>query len=324
MNFSIPEPCPVKWDSMQARGNGKYCGACDKVVVDFAYKTNEEIVSYLRSEKGKNCCGNFLTEQLKPKSTFPQPVQNKKNIRIFLAALYFVFGGFLFLSTPANAQVFAQRPEHRTGGAVFQDAVDTTSSYDLPVQGVQNISSDTGISTERKIEHEEYIDEMCKKYPQGLTEIKEVDRDDSITKKIIIAGRKIEIYSRHKYPWGVFYFKDDMQISEATYNQEPSPAHVKELLDEYEVIKKQQQAYVDSLCKKYPQGITETIELEPNDTLTKRIVVVGNQAWIYTRRKYKLVGFHTYYWKDNRPIWASTFYTETSPAYIEELKKEKK
>jgi hypothetical protein len=281
MNFSVsvPEPCPVKWDSMQARENGKYCGTCDKVVVDFANKTNEEIIDYLNSEKGKNSCGSFLKGQLEPK-TIPQPVSNKKNVRIFLAALYFVFGGFLFLSNKADAQV-------------------TTERYG----GVPAITYDD--------------DDLYLKYPQGITETIQIESNDTVTKRIVVVGKKGWIYTRKKYAWGTYYFKDDMQITAATFDKETSPAYVKGMLEQPTGKDEREGNYNDSLCKKYPQGLTEMTELDKQDSVLTRIVIVGNQGWVYKRRKYSWGG--TFYFKDGLQISENSFDYETSPAHIKEL-----
>ncbi|MBX3273765.1 MAG: hypothetical protein KF729_26105 [Sandaracinaceae bacterium] len=36
MHFEITDPCEEPWDSMEPRDGGRYCGRCDKVVVDLS------------------------------------------------------------------------------------------------------------------------------------------------------------------------------------------------------------------------------------------------------------------------------------------------
>ena len=91
-NFSVPNPCHEKWDGMQPQENGRYCGSCQKVVVDFTTKTNEEILEYIKKNSSKQLCGTFKNEQL-PQTTF---LKKDENIIRFLAALLLVFGMSLF------------------------------------------------------------------------------------------------------------------------------------------------------------------------------------------------------------------------------------
>ncbi len=90
MNFSVPNPCNENWNSMPAQENGRYCGSCSKVVVDFTNKNNEEIVEHMKANLGK-VCGTFKSSQLSP-----DPYkQNERSIR-FLAAVLLAFGLTLF------------------------------------------------------------------------------------------------------------------------------------------------------------------------------------------------------------------------------------
>ncbi len=44
---------------MPTEGNGRYCGSCSKVVVDFSKYTLEEINEYFKNNYTKEICGNF-------------------------------------------------------------------------------------------------------------------------------------------------------------------------------------------------------------------------------------------------------------------------
>jgi TonB family protein len=94
-NFSVPNPCHEKWDGMQPQENGRYCGSCQKVVIDFTNKTEQEIIDYIQANTGKKMCGTFKTIQLDRPTGFIEFRKNENTIR-FLAALLLVFGMSLF------------------------------------------------------------------------------------------------------------------------------------------------------------------------------------------------------------------------------------
>ena len=75
-NLSIPTPCYEKLDDKQAQDNGRYCGFCQKVVIDFTNKTEQEIIDYFVGNTGKKLCGTFKTTQLNQSETHSE---NQKN-----------------------------------------------------------------------------------------------------------------------------------------------------------------------------------------------------------------------------------------------------
>jgi len=85
---------------MQPKGNGRYCGSCQKIVVDYTTKTNEEISEHIRQNYGKQLCGTFKDEQLSPSKLN----QTDENAVRFLAALLLVFGMSLFSCSSGSLQ----------------------------------------------------------------------------------------------------------------------------------------------------------------------------------------------------------------------------
>lgn len=63
-NVVINKPCEKNWDDMTPRGEGKFCGHCNKIVVDFTSMTDEQIIAYLTEKKGQKTCGYFKDEQV--------------------------------------------------------------------------------------------------------------------------------------------------------------------------------------------------------------------------------------------------------------------
>lgn len=97
--FHIPEPCHESWQAMHPRQNGRLCDACCKVVVDFTGMSNDEILNYLSQRKGERVCGRINNEQLSNaahKQTIALVPQKKFRLQRFAAALWLVFGTFLF------------------------------------------------------------------------------------------------------------------------------------------------------------------------------------------------------------------------------------
>lgn len=62
--LSIPDPCSENWSDMAPVGSDcRYCGVCDKQIIDFTQKTDVEIMSLLLQGPGK-ICGRFRDDQL--------------------------------------------------------------------------------------------------------------------------------------------------------------------------------------------------------------------------------------------------------------------
>jgi hypothetical protein len=93
-NFSVPNPCNESWDGMKPDGNGRYCNACQKTVIDFTTKTEQEIIEYLQANVGKKMCGTFKTAQLLQQQKKVEQQKNESVLR-FIAAILLVFGSSL-------------------------------------------------------------------------------------------------------------------------------------------------------------------------------------------------------------------------------------
>lgn len=99
----IPEPCHEDWQTMSREEQGRFCGKCAHVVMDFTNKSNAEIADYLKANAGHRVCGRVRSEQLVKKSVAPS--KPAKRYRTFFAALILVFGGMLFSSCEDQATV---------------------------------------------------------------------------------------------------------------------------------------------------------------------------------------------------------------------------
>ncbi|MES2478897.1 MAG: hypothetical protein V4561_07410 [Bacteroidota bacterium] len=62
--LNIPEPCHQNWDDMTPEKKGRFCGSCQKIVVDFTQMSDEQVKHYLLDSRNKNTCGRFLASQI--------------------------------------------------------------------------------------------------------------------------------------------------------------------------------------------------------------------------------------------------------------------
>lgn len=96
----IPEPCHEDWNKMTPDANGKFCGSCQKSVLDFSNKTDEEIKDILMHYKNQKVCGRFKTTQidrpLNLRINLNEVPRNMSITRMFALAMLLSFGSHLF------------------------------------------------------------------------------------------------------------------------------------------------------------------------------------------------------------------------------------
>lgn len=77
MRVNIPDPCHENWNKMSPEGQGRFCNACEKIVVDFTNKKPLEIKEMLMQNTGK-VCGRFKKSDLDKPLEEPVPVMPEK------------------------------------------------------------------------------------------------------------------------------------------------------------------------------------------------------------------------------------------------------
>ena len=104
MKIYIPEPCHENWGAMTPNEQGRFCGSCQKTVVDFTHFSAEDIQNYFAKHYGQKVCGRFKNEQLTPiHIQIPNTVFSFiPSSRKFALALFIVFGTTLFSCTDNN------------------------------------------------------------------------------------------------------------------------------------------------------------------------------------------------------------------------------
>lgn len=61
--LQVKESCTADWGKMTAKEQGRFCGKCEKVVVDFSEMSDQEIVDQIK-KSSKGLCGRFYEDQL--------------------------------------------------------------------------------------------------------------------------------------------------------------------------------------------------------------------------------------------------------------------
>lgn len=80
----IPEPCHEDWANMTPADRGRFCGTCQKTVVDFSSMSDRQILEQFR-KKSDGVCGRFNPDQLN--RALLSPSQFSRTYRSFVTAL---------------------------------------------------------------------------------------------------------------------------------------------------------------------------------------------------------------------------------------------
>jgi hypothetical protein len=64
LQLTITEPCHENWDGMTPVEKGKFCGSCQKQVVDFSNMNDRQVAEFFKKPSTGSVCGRFMTDQL--------------------------------------------------------------------------------------------------------------------------------------------------------------------------------------------------------------------------------------------------------------------
>lgn len=102
IQIRIPEPCRENWHNMTSTEQGRFCGSCQKTVVDFTLMTDTALLDYF-AKASSHTCGRFYNDQLN-KDLKPTTIKKRHTWayvwNIVLAT---------FLITKADAQVVKKK-----------------------------------------------------------------------------------------------------------------------------------------------------------------------------------------------------------------------
>ncbi len=77
--FELTNPCEQDWTAMTEADNGRFCNACEKIVLNFADMTDAEVLEFFQKPgKRINSCGRFTEKQLTEGISMPKHSQKSK------------------------------------------------------------------------------------------------------------------------------------------------------------------------------------------------------------------------------------------------------
>jgi hypothetical protein len=142
MLISIPTPCHEDWNKMTPNEKGAYCKVCSKTVVDFTKLSDDEVKDYFFTNRDKNTCGHFRTDQLADEDKLltwllNEPVAFWKK---FMAIVVIVFG--TLLTGCDNSRTIGKIDTHKNelltqGAAEFTCMKMDTATHIIPSDTVE-------------------------------------------------------------------------------------------------------------------------------------------------------------------------------------------
>jgi hypothetical protein len=109
IQLTIAEPCHENWEQMNPVEKGRFCGSCQKQVVDFSTMSDREIAVFFKKPSTGSVCGRFMHDQLDRDMEIP-----KKRIPWVKYFFQFALPAFLFSLKANSQQVRMGKPAIRT------------------------------------------------------------------------------------------------------------------------------------------------------------------------------------------------------------------
>jgi hypothetical protein len=98
IHIKVAEPCHENWNNMTPKEQGRFCGSCQTVVVDFTAMSDKEMLDHISKAAGQHSCGRFSSEQLN------RDIKTTEKKRRFTWAYVWNFLLATFLVTESYAQ----------------------------------------------------------------------------------------------------------------------------------------------------------------------------------------------------------------------------
>ncbi len=117
--MQITSPCHQNFSKMHKHGNGRYCGSCQKVVVDFTQMDQKQLINYFKEHKSENVCGRVKNFQIRKQNVFEsflfkfrEFVSGKINITPLRIALLAMVSGLMTFTTSCMGKVMYDAPTY--------------------------------------------------------------------------------------------------------------------------------------------------------------------------------------------------------------------
>jgi CarboxypepD_reg-like domain len=72
LQLSIPTPCHEDWEAMTPVEKGKFCGSCQKQVIDFSNMNDRQVAEFFKKPATSSVCGRFMADQLERELDIPK------------------------------------------------------------------------------------------------------------------------------------------------------------------------------------------------------------------------------------------------------------
>lgn len=180
LQLTIHEPCHENWEAMTPAEKGRFCGSCQKQVVDFTRMSDTQVAAFFKKPSTGSVCGRFMEDQLDRQIDIP-----KKRIPWIRYFFQFAIPAFLASSKGAaqnmpagnKPPVHAQdtvtdrdillRPVSATDLAPYRHRMGFTSILPDPVYTIQT-GSGVKLAVRGKV-----VDEQGNPVPYASVVIKE-------------------------------------------------------------------------------------------------------------------------------------------------------
>jgi len=103
LQLSIADPCHEDWDKMTPAAKGRFCGSCQKQVVDFSTMSDRQVAEFFKKPSTGSVCGRFMSDQLDRDIEIP-----KKRIPWVKYFFQFALPAFLLSLKPSPGKTQGQ------------------------------------------------------------------------------------------------------------------------------------------------------------------------------------------------------------------------
>ncbi len=149
--INVADPCHEDWNKMSPVEQGRFCGSCQKQVIDFTTKSDEEIISFFNNYNGSSC-GRFANEQLN------RPMQT---VELKPASRFIRYAASLLLP----AALFAQKGKAQMGKVAVRDTIEHVK---LPTEIIMGTFMEAPVPKENHVSGK-VIDAVTKEPLEGVS-----------------------------------------------------------------------------------------------------------------------------------------------------------